>query len=162
MVWKAGRGVSSKRSIPSSTSLLIPKDGQFGGTGMGRERESSSAFMNSFQGQKPSRAQTLNCPQQAPLVATAIHSPLRLACTDCRTAWRRRKRGSPPPAPRGTSHVGAGPQQQPRDQAREWLNQVPPNPLPPSGGGGGWGHVSENSGRKQTHTHLPMLTAGQF
>lgn len=107
---ESGRGgVSSKRSIPSSTSLLIPKGGQFGGTGMGRGRESSSAFVNSFQGQKPSRAQTLNYPQQAPLVAArAIHSPLRSARTDCRTAWRRRKRGSSRPPPRGTSCVGAG------------------------------------------------------
>ena len=76
--------------------------------------------------------------------------------------------------------MGAGPQQQPQEQAREQLNQAPPNPLPlpsggeggreeappnplpPSGGEGGWGHMSENSGRKQIHTHLPMLTAGQF
>lgn len=161
---ESGRGgVSSKRSIPSSTSLLIPKGGQFGGTGMGRGRESSSAFVNSFQGQKPSRAQTLNYPQQAPLVAArAIHSPLRSARTDCRTAWRRRKRGSSRPPPGNELRGGWVSQQQPRDQAREQLNQVPPNPLLPSGGGGGWGHVSENSGRKQIHTHLSMLTAGQF
>lgn len=137
-------GVSSKRPIPSSTSLLIPEDGQFGGTGMGRGRESSSAFVNSFQGQKPSRAQTLNYPPQAPLAAaTAIHSPLRSAHTDCKTAWRRRK-GAPlhthlwgtSVTDGGTSRVGVGVKQQLRDQAREQLNQVPPSPLLPPGGGG--------------------------
>lgn len=100
LVWEGGVGVSSKRSISSSTSLLIPEDGQLGSTGMGRGRESPSAFVNSFQGQKTSQAQTLNYPLQAPLAAAAaIHSPLRSARTDCRTAWRRWK-GVPHPPPR--------------------------------------------------------------
>ena len=149
-------GVSSKRSIPSSTSLRIPEDGQFGGTGMGRGRESPSAFVNSFQGQKPSRAQTLNYPPQAPLAAAAtIHSPLRLARTDCRTAWRRRK-GMPPHhrhlwgtsvTDGETSRVGAG--------ARLENSLIKCH----QGGGGGQEHVSENW--TQTQTHLPTLTAGQ-
>lgn len=162
LVWEGGVGVSSKRSISSSTSLLIPEDGQLGSTGMGRGRESPSAFVNSFQGQKTSQAQTLNYPLQAPLAAAAaIHSPLRSARTDCRTAWRRWKGvPHPPPPPRHlwgtsvtdgeTSRVGAG--------ARLENSLIKCH----QGGGGGRGHVSENSGHKQTQTHLPMLTAGQF
>lgn len=130
LVWEGGVGVSSKRSISSSTSLLIPEDGQLGSTGMGRGRESPSAFVNSFQGQKTSQAQTLNYPLQAPLAAAAaIHSPLRSARTDCRTAWRRWKGVPHPPAPPPLGNVSHRWGNEPRGgggQAREQLNQMPP------------------------------------
>ena len=72
--WPAGEGSPLNVYSNGSTSLLIPKDGQFCGTGTGRGRESSSAFVNSFQGQKPSWAQVFDYRRQVPLVATAIFS----------------------------------------------------------------------------------------
>lgn len=160
LVWEGGVGVSSKRSISSSTSLLIPEDGQLGSTGMGRGRESPSAFVNSFQGQKTSQAQTLNYPLQAPLAAAAaIHSPLRSARTDCRTAWRRWKGVPHPPAPPPLGNVSHRWGNEPRGGGARLENSLIKCH---QGGGGGRGHVSENSGHKQTQTHLPMLTAGQF
>lgn len=166
LVWEGLKlsGVSSKMvqqpTEPGGRTILWHWEGKGG--------EKSSAFINSFQGQKQSWAQVPMQPQPP-----FSEGPVQ-------TAGRPGKDGAP--LSLGTSvmdaemsHQGQGSQQQPRGQAPTSTGSfilekslIKCNQFLCMGGGGRQRHVSQNSGCKQIHKHLqtekpfPIPIASQF